>query len=468
VDHHRILEKAIALQQSGRGEEALQVFDAVLGKTIDEGYVLYCAGTGYLCEGFNGVAMTLLSQAVQNANPDDKWLPAAWNNLASALKKEGHTDLAVKAFHSSIGIKQDAGTIGNLSGMYINQGQPDKALEWAKKALAIDPYQPQAGNHYALALLERGDYEEGFRWYNSRLRLPEFHNRHYDGPMWNGEYVDTLIIHGEQGVGDELMFASLINEAKSRVGKVVIECATKLVKTFERSFQVPCFPDDKSLKEKIKADAWVAMGSLPSILKVHSPLDHSGYMKPDPERVEFWKNEYPFPRIGISWRGGTKMTHWMYRNFDAKIWMKLTSERKMISLQYGEWGNEINRLGLYSPNLSDFDDHMALVKACDLVISVCNSTVHMAGSMDVPCWCLVPSRPAWRYGIKGDRMLWYPSVKMFRQIGDDWESVIEKLRSELKDADFSKIQRTEFDDAQGKTVLRNDGRSIRLAYSQAR
>lgn len=468
MDHHRILEKAIALQQAGNGDEALRIFDAVLGKTIDDGYSLYCAGTGYLCEGFNGVALTLLSQAVQNAKPEDKWRSAAWNNLASALKKEGHTEYAVKAFTSALSVKQDAGVMGNLSGMYINQGTPEKAIEWAKKALDIDPYQPQAGNHYALALLEKGNYEEGFRWYNSRLRLPEFHHRHYSGSMWMGEYVKTLVIHGEQGVGDELMFASLINEASSRVGNVVIECATKLVKTFERSFQVPCYPDDKTLKEKVKGDAWVAMGSLPMILKSYTPLTHSGYMKADPERVEYWKKQYSSPRIGVSWRGGTKMTHWQFRNFDVKTWGKLTHDRPMISLQYGEWGNEINRLGLSSPKIEDFDDHMALVQACDLVISICNTTVHMAGSMNVPCWCLVPSRPAWRYGIEGERMFWYPSVRFLRQTAEDWDSVIEKVRSELKNADFGKLQKPEQDNAPGETRLRNDGRNIRLAYSQAR
>jgi tetratricopeptide (TPR) repeat protein len=461
---NRILEKAISLQQQGKSEEALRVFDAVIGKTIDDSYSLYCAGTGFLVDGYNGVAITLLSQSIQNAKQGDTWIAAAWNNLASALKKEGHHDYAIKAFKSSIEVTNSSETIGNLSGMYINQGSPDEAIALAKAALEIDPYQPQAANHYALALLEKGEYAEGFKWYNARLRLPEFHQRHYPGPMWDGSRVGTLVIHGEQGVGDEIMFSSLIKEAQARVDRVVIECTPKLVKTFSRSFGVPCYPNDGELKAKEKGDAWIAMGSLPALFGIKEPLNHSGYMTPDPERVKYWKDKYPFHRIGISWRGGTKLTHWQYRNFEINEWVPLANTKKMISLQYGDWSYETGRLGIESPKVADFDDHMALVASCDLVISVCNTTVHMAGSMGVPCWCLVPSKPAWRYGLAGDRMFWYPSVKFYRQTGE-WAEVINRIRSDL--ADFQCLPRVEPKDAPGEAFLRDNRGNVRLAYSKA-
>lgn len=463
----KILEKGIRLQEAGRPDEALAVFNAVLGKTIDDPYALYLTGTSFLTKGMFGVAMTLLSQALQGeeaksrqeGRDKDIWYPAAWNNLAACLKHEGHRDFAIKAFHTAMETGEDAATLGNLSGMYVNQGDPDTCIALSRKALDLDPYQPQAGHHYAFGHLEKGEYEEGFRWYNSRLRLPEFDHRNYPGFLWDGSYVDTLVIHGEQGVGDEIMFASLINQASKRVGKVVIECAGKLTKTFARSFGVPCYPDAKSLTEKEKPDAWIPMGSLPGVLEAYAPLEHSGYLKPDPERVKFWKKQYPFPRIGISWRGGTKFTHWELRNFGIEEWKKL--DARMISLQYGEWSHEERELGLQVPQIKDFDDHMALVAACDLVISVCNTTVHMAGSMNVPCWCLVPSKPAWRYGIKGDRMFWYPSVKLYRQTGE-WSEVIERIN-----ADLGRLQGAQSLDARDEARVRDDGVRLRLAYSAA-
>lgn len=462
----KILEKALELQNLGKSDEAIQIFDAVLGKTIDDPYALYCAGTAFLCKGMFGVAMTLLSQSLQvedamakeSGRKTEAWFPSAWNNLAACLKHEKHRDLAIKAYRSALEHTYDAHTLGNLSGIYINAGEPETCVEIARKALELDPYQPQAAMHYALAKLELGEFEEGFRWYNSRLRIPEFDRRSYPGPLWTGGRVGTLVVHGEQGVGDEIMFSSLIRHVQQRVGTVVVECVPKLAKTLERSFGVQCYPDEKTLREAHpKTDAWIPMGSLPAALGIYPPLVHAGYMKPDPERVAYWKAKYPGPRIGLSWRGGTKFTHWELRNFSAAEWKPLTAGRGLISLQYGDWGHEIRDLGLIAPELQDFDDHMALVSACDLVISVCNTTVHMAGSMNVQCWCLVPSQPAWRYGMKGDRMAWYPSVKFYRQTGE-WSEVIERLRHDLDNTGIPALER---DDAPVEADVWHDRGAVR-------
>lgn len=462
----RILEKAINLQEGGKHEDATAVFDAVLGRAPDNPYALYCAGTSFLIRGMNGVSMSLLSSAIQLSKPEDSWYAPAWNNFATALKREEHQELAVKAFEKSLEAHNDPATLANYSGMYINQGTPDRAIELSRKCMEIDPYQAQAGNHYSLAQLEMGNYEEGFRWYNSRLRLAEFHDRKYPGPMWEGERVGTLVVHGEQGVGDEIMFCSQIPEVLKRVDRLVIECAGKLIPTFARSFGVRCYATDKELLENEKPDAWIAMGSLPGLFKAYQPLEHQGYLKADPVRVEHWRAQYPGLRIGVSWRGGTKQTHFNLRNFDLKTWKKLTSAGRLISLQYGEgWDHEIQALGLANPKWNDFDDHMALVAACDLVISVCNTTVHMAGALNVPCWVLVPSKPAWRYGMTGERMLWYPSARMYRQIGNDWDTVIEKIRSDLEQTYQSRIPPGQRGDARPEAELRNHGTALRLIRS---
>lgn len=469
MNHKRILEKAIQLQDAGRHDEALHVFNAVLGKTIDDPYTLYCTGTAFLVKGMFGVAMTLISQSLQTEKQSAEreqrgvgiWYPAAWNNLAACLKHEKHRDLAIKAFNEALAIKTDASTLGNLSGMYVNWGEPEKAIEIAQKALALDPYQPQAGQHYAFGHLELGNYEEGFRWYNSRLRLPEFDHRHYPGQMWDGEHVETLVIHGEQGVGDEIMFASQIRKAQERVGRVVIECVGKLIPVFERTFGVPCYENKEALLAKEKPDAWIPMGSLPNLFQVYKPLQHKGYLQPDAERVAYWKAKYPGPRIGISWRGGTKFTHWELRNFAIEEWLPLTRSGQLISLQYGDWPHEIAEMGISDAKPVDFDDHMALVAACDLVISVCNTTVHMAGSMNIPCWTLVPDKPAWRYSMRGERMFWYPSAKFYRQTGE-WSEVIERIRSDLH-AYQQRLSAPESGDAPNQTRVWDYGRGLRLA-----
>ena len=83
------------------------------------------------------------------------------------------------------------------------------------------------------------------------------------------------------------------------------------------------------------------------------------------------------------------------------------------------------------------DAQIALVKACDLIISVNQTLVHVAGALAKPCWTLTPSRPAWRYGLEGSRMIWYPTVRQFRQrrveeTEEPWQEVIARIEPELK------------------------------------
>jgi tetratricopeptide (TPR) repeat protein len=434
-----LLAKASRLQAEGRAQEALGIFEQVVQKTIQDPYALYCLASCYTSLGFNGTAMNLLMRAIAlSENPD--WLAEAWNNLGVCFRQEAHEKEAVGAYLKSLELAPgESSTWGNLSGVFVNAGAPDECLKYAEQALSLDRFNAQAGNHKALALLEKGDYENGWKWYASRLRLPEFHRRKFTCQMWNGEKTGLLAIHGEQGIGDEIMFASLFKEAQKRADRVVVECTERLIPIFQRSFGIKAYKDEDVLLEAEKPDHWVAMGSLAGVLKQYAPLEHQGYIEPNALRVQKWKQKYPGFRVGISWRGGAKKTHEHLRNFDTAIWSKLTRMGRFISLQYGDWDHELAGLGAVRADVENFDDHLALVAACDLVVTVCNTTVHQAGSMNIPCWCLTPSKPAWRYGMTGERMFWYPSVKLIRQQPEEpWEAVLDRVC-----ADYAELRRAE-------------------------
>jgi len=78
----------------------------------------------------------------------------------------------------------------------------------------------------------------------------------------------------------------------------------------------------------------------------------------------------------------------------------------------------------------DYSDTAKIVKSCDLIISVCTSVVHLAGALGVPTWVMVPSKPAWRYGVEG-RMVWYKSVRLYRQ-RESWLPVVEVIADDLR------------------------------------
>jgi hypothetical protein len=97
-------------------------------------------------------------------------------------------------------------------------------------------------SHKAIALLEKQDFKAGFELYKSRYNLPSFTKREYNAPHWNGERVKLLAIHGEQGVGDEIMFSTLFHAVKERVDSIVIECEPRVLKWVKPGVPLD-FPD---------------------------------------------------------------------------------------------------------------------------------------------------------------------------------------------------------------------------------
>ncbi len=428
-----ILVGGIKKHQSGDIDGALRTYDAVLGRVITEPYTLHCMGTLLIDMKLFGLAQQVLMRCVETSPHNAAWMPETYMNLGVALRQETHEQEAKACYRRALELKPgDSQILGNLSGLYVNNADQEKCIRFADAALASDPKNVQARHHRALAILELEKYEAGFRAYEARLDLPEFHRRGYDGPMWDGGKVGTLVVHGEQGLGDEVMFCSLIPRVKKLAKEVVIECNQKLIPLFERSFGVRCFPDEKTIKENCKGDAWIPMGSLPRVFGIKAPIDHQGFLKADPEKVKKYKGD-GF-RIGLAWRGGTKKTHEHLRNFELEKWKPLLDPKfNWVSVQYGDVKDELAEMKLIDPGWNgDMDEFAGLVEACDHIITVCNTTVHFAGALNKPCWVLVPHKVAWRYGQFSERMLFYPSVRMFRQGKDeDWSEVIGRMKTEL-------------------------------------
>ena len=86
----------------------------------------------------------------------------------------------------------------------------------------------------------------------------------------------------------------------------------------------------------------------------------------------------------------------------------------------------------YTEAACDIDEFAALISALDQVVTVCNTTVHYAGALGKPVWVMAPMVPEWRYGLRSERMPWYPSSRMYRQttIGD-WDGLVTRVRQDL-------------------------------------
>ena len=253
------------------------------------------------------------------------------------------------------------------------------------------------------------------------------------------------------------MFASCIPDLINLHPKqIILECDFRLVPLFERSFpqlNIQASRDCKDvhwLKELGDIDFQIAVGSLPGFFRQelsHFPASRS-FLKPAPELLSEWRNRYAKIgkelKIGLSWSGGKDKKVKRIRSIDLPSWEPIfRSGAHFVNLQYGDHSEEISQLELETGiHIYDWDDANPLVGldsfaaqivALDLVISVDNSTVHIAGAVGTPVWVLTPYNPDWRWMLERNNSPWYSTVRLFRQqkIGD-WNGVINEISTKLQ------------------------------------
>jgi tetratricopeptide (TPR) repeat protein len=341
--------------------------------------------------------------------------------------------------------------LGNLANAYRDVGNFARSDELFERILVARPDYPEARNDFSHALLARGQFDRGWKMYESRWEANQWRDQQaYKQPLWNGEPLEgkRLLVWGEQGIGDQMMFASLLPELLPRPASCTLVVDEKLVPLFRRSF-----PSTEVIARRSEAhgkvleqpfDYQVPIASLGRHFR-RSWADfpqHAGYLRADPVKVEAWKARLaalgPGRKVAISWRGGFVGTRRHLRSMDLEAWLPIlkTPGLEFISLQYTDCAAEIEALrrkhGVvlhhWQEAIDDYDETAALVCAVDRVVSVCTALIHLTGAMGRSAWILVPAVPEWRYMREGERMPWYPAARLFRQPGiGEWSSVIEQV-----------------------------------------
>ncbi|MDD1744311.1 MAG: tetratricopeptide repeat protein, partial [Candidatus Methanoperedens sp.] len=390
----------------------------------------------------------------------DKGLFRAYLNLGIALKETGQPDEAILYCKEAIRINPDyAEAHYNLGNAYAAKGKLDEAKQSYQKTIDINTEHVLAHWNIALIHLTLGNFKDGWKGYELRWKLENNEDkRSFPQPLWDGSSLTdrTLFIYTEQGVGDEIMFASCLSEVITQTELCLVECDKRLVPVFERSF-----PKAKVI-EKIGAtnpyppelppfDLVVPIGSLPLYLRPDLSSFHKfiAYLVPDVSKAEFWHNRFKELgaglKIGISWRGGSNPYDRLKRSIDLAQWKELFSITGIffINLQYGDCNYELREakenmgVTIYdwedSDPLKDLDGFAAQISALDLVVSVDSATVHMAGALGKPVWTLLPFVSDWRWMLDREDTPWYPTMRLFRQPSPgDWKSVIDRVEKELK------------------------------------
>lgn len=413
------LDQAAALHQFGRLVEALSTLDDVLGK--EPGH------------------------------------PVAHYSRGIVLRELGLPREAEDALRAALASAKDyLDARAKLALMLIEQGRLEEAGSEIAAVLAADRRHVDARWHLSTAHLLRGDFAAAWPEYESRLERGDAHPRPYRYPRWDGTALGdgTLLVYAEQGLGDEILFASCFGDAISRAGRCVIECEPRLERLFARSFPRASVVGSKyqSAPEWLAGGPAVAAqipaGSLPGLFRnrVSDFPTHRGYLTADPGKVAAWHARLSTlgttPKVGVAWTAGTLKTRSTIRSLALAQLAPILRETgaQFVSLQYMDSGAEIRELALrhgltvhqLPEALDDYDETAALVGALDLVICATTTVSDLAGALGRPVWVLVPASPEWRVQLEGETMPWYPSMRLFRQRRlRDWQPVIEQVAAEL-------------------------------------
>jgi tetratricopeptide (TPR) repeat protein len=445
----------IAFKEQKRYDEAADCFYRVIKLNPGLADAYLNLGIVFKEKGQINDAVAFFQKAIK-LKPD---FADGYYNLGIVSKEKGHVNDAVAHFQKTIELNPDsADAYNNLAILSEEEGKVAEALSLFKKALKINPHDAEIHWNMSFALLKSGDLQEGWRKYDWRFLVKGFEQRYFPQPRWDGSDLEgkTLFIFAEQGIGEEIMFAACLPEVIARAELCIVECDRRLVPLFSHSFQKAKIlervrTEDTIPPEISKADMKVGIGSLPLFLRTEltSFPDHNGYLIPDTGKVSLWQDRFKNLgsglKIGISWRGGTGTYEKLKRSTFLSQWKKLFSIQGVhfINLQYGDCATELKEaeenLGVIihdwedADPLKDLDNFAAQIATLDLVISIDNATVHMAGALGVPVWTLLPFAGDWRWMLNFEDTPWYPSMRLFRQSSDgNWEGIFERVELNLR------------------------------------
>jgi tetratricopeptide (TPR) repeat protein len=393
--------------------------------------------------------------------------PSFWParlNLANLLDDQGKLDEALPWYEQAASLApREAAPLYNLARALHHQGRSDAAEPIYRRSLALDATHAETHLTYSLCLLARGALAEGWPEWDWRLRIADAKPRRFAVPEWRGENLTgrRLLVSADQAVGDQILYASMIPELTALAGHVSVECETRLVPLFRRSFpgvEICAHTEPPSVPGRF--DYEISIGSLGRQLRpdfasfTRAP---SPYLKADAAQVAAIRARYARlgagPKIGVSWRSRAELG--AAKSTDLMAWAPIlrACAAQFIDLQYGDTAAERDAIARETgvtvhrdpdiDQMRDLDAFAAQVAALDLVISVSNTTVHVAGALGTPCWIMVPHGKGmhWYWFNDRDDSPWYRSLRLFRQDArGDWRAVIARIGAALADHDFKRSE----------------------------
>ena len=328
-----LFEQAVRLQANPETlDDAIHLMNQVLNADERQDVVLFHLATAFMQKDWNGLAIRLFQ-----ACPSMDRRPEYWNNMGVAYRNEHRLKEAERCWLKAMEIEQRPEYFSNLAILHVNEGRPEKGIPFAREAVKRDPNNPKNAWNLSLLLLEAGELDEGFDYYDAGIASGDRLAKDYGCSTWNGEDLTgkRIVVHGEQGLGDEIMAMSLLDELDAHI---TYDCHPRLESVAKQSFPgIEVVPYRKEGTEWAQGKRFDYQIPILSLFRRYRPKRRP-YLVPDPEKVKEIREllkDIPRPWIGIGWAGGAKRTNAHHRSFKlSQLKPILDLPASFVSLQY--------------------------------------------------------------------------------------------------------------------------------------
>jgi hypothetical protein len=362
----------------------------------------------------------------------------------NAHREQHKPDLALACYAQAfVQDPEHTGAFNNYGNVMREMGFPDRAQPFLEHAIRIDPTNETARFNLAVCYLLQGNYAQGWpayedRWNYEHLKgaLPQLPQ-----PRWSGQDLKdkTILVIGEQGLGDTIQFARFVLNLQQLGATVVMVVDPNMVGLFG--------PGTIAYNDPLPPyDYWTTIMSIPGILGItlenlSSPLS---YLSPDTVAVKQWQQRLGTKkklRIGFSWSG--RKDTWIHQHKSVPLgqivnMIQACPQYEWVNLQIDADETEsktLTDLGCttYPGTITCMADSAALISCMDVVVSVDTAVSHLAGALGRPTWIMLNQYGTdWRWLLNRSTSPWYPTVRLFRQptIGN-WGPVMTQITRHL-------------------------------------
>jgi tetratricopeptide (TPR) repeat protein len=436
------------LAQQGRREEAVARLERVLELKPDHADALNNLGLALVELGRFARAVIVLKQAVRLRKDHVE----AWNNLGLAFAGQGSFEAAIEAYEAALALNpRHIDAHNNLGSAYKDLGRLEEAAACYQQAIWLDPANASSRWNRSLVWLQMGDFGRGWHEYEWRWKRKNSAPPAYRQPRWDGAPLAgrTILLHGEQGLGDMIQFIRYADLVQRTAGKVVVACPRCLRRIFSSMSSIDRFVHEG--EELPHFDVHAPLMSLPLLMGTTASTipAQTPYLAPDSESVKHWKERLREPtryRIGIAWQGNPRHRLDRHRSVPLAAFEPIAAlpNVELISLQQGDGAEDVKdhrqfpiRVVFDDPAapLADFAEVAAVIQNLNLVVSADTAIAHLAGAVGASVYLALAAVCDWRWQLHRSDSSWYPTMTLFRQTQlDRWNEVFERMAESIRQA----------------------------------